>query len=99
MFNGVEHIKESVFRFDNDPTRLQFTKNDEEATTMSKEEFVIHMIQHHEDFPNVGEISVPDASAVIGHLVPDKSIPMLTPIELAQLWNRLVHDPAVMNID
>ena len=100
MFNGVEPYKEEACRFDSDPTALTFTKNDtEEEHTMTKEEFVTHLIQHSEDFPDVAELSVPAASAIIGNLVPDKSIPMLTPIELVQLWNRLIHDPAVMDIE
>lgn len=100
MFNGVEPYKEEACRFDSDPTALIFTKNDtEEEPTMTKEEFVIHMIQHSEYFPDVDELSAPDATAIISNIIPDKSLPKLTPDELVQLWNQLIHDPSVMDIE
>jgi len=99
MFNGVEPYKEEACRFDSDPTKIYFTKNNEEDHTMTKEEFVIHMIQHSEYFPDVDELSTPDAAAIISNIVPDKSFPKLTPDELVQLWNRFIHDPSVMDID
>lgn len=98
MFNGHELIKEEALRFDSDSTRLQFTKS-EEAPTMTKEQFVTHLIQHAETFPDIGEITTDTASSVLGNLDPAAGLPDLTAEKLTDLWNRLVHDPDVMSID
>ena len=98
MFNGHELIKEEALRFDSDSTRLQFTKS-EEAPTMTKEQFVTHLIQHAETFPDVGEITEQDAQAVLDNIALAPALPEITAAELTDLWNRLIHDPAVMDID
>ena len=97
MFNGHELIKEEALRFDSDATRLQFTKS-EEAPTMTKEQFVTHLIQHAETFPDVGEITEQDAQTVLDNLAPSSAIPEITAAELTDLWNRLIHDQDVMEI-
>ena len=92
-------LKEPVIRFDRDPidTLLAFNK-EKGSDTMTKEEFITHLIQHAEDFPNTGEIDLAAASAVLANLVPDKSIPAITQKEFVTLWNQLVHDPKVMSL-
>lgn len=100
MFNGVEPYKEEACRFDSDPTALTFTKNNtEEEHTMTKEEFVTHLIQHSEDFPDVGEITEDDAQTIIDYVARSAAIPEITASEFTSLWNRLIHDPAVMDIE
>lgn len=92
-------LKEPVIRFDREPYDTLLAFNKEKGTgTMSKEEFITHLIQHAEDFPDTGEIDLAAASAVLANLVPDKSIPAITPEEFVTLWNQLVHDPNVMNL-
>lgn len=92
-------LKEPVIRFDRDPIDTLLAFNKEKGTgTMSKEEFITHLIQHTEDFPDTGEIDLAAASSVLANLVPDKSIPAITPEEFVILWNPLVHDPKVMSL-
>ena len=66
---------------------------------MTKEEFVIYCIQHHEDFPNVGEIDLQSAQIVLENLAPDKSLPIMTAEEFMTTWNALVHDPEVTSLN
>lgn len=98
MFNGQEPVKEEALHFDCDLTRLQFTKS-EEAPTMTKEQFVTHLIQHAETFPDVGEIAQEDAQIILNYIAHSASIPDITAAELTELWNNLIHDPDVMTID
>ena len=100
MFNGVELIKEETLRLDHDETALTFTKdNTEEAATMTKEEFVTHLIQHSEDFPDVGENAEDDAQTILDYVARSAAVPEITAAEFADIWNRLIHDAAVMDID
>ena len=66
---------------------------------MSKIEFVIHCIQHHEDFPDVGEIGIETAEVVVSNVSKSKIIPSMTASEFMEAWNVFVHDPKVMHID
>ena len=97
MFNGHELIKEEVLHFDSDSTRLQFTKSEEELT-MTKEQFVTHLIQHAETFPDVDEITEQDAQAILDNLAPHPALPEIAAAELTDMWNRLIHNPDVMEI-
>lgn len=100
MFNGVELIKEETLRLDHDETALTFTKdNTEEVVTMTKEEFVTHLIQHSENYPDVGEIAADDAQTILDYVARSAAVPDITASEFTVLWNRLIHDPAVMDID
>lgn len=66
---------------------------------MDKTEFVTYLIQHAEDYPGVGDITTESAAQIISMLDKRDSLPAITPDELTSLWNTLVHDPAVMDID
>ena len=66
---------------------------------MTKPEFVSYIIQHHEDFPAVGEIDLAAAETVLGNLDSKAGLPDMTPEEFMETWNTLVHDPAVMDIE
>ena len=92
-------LKEPVIRFDRDPidTLLAFNK-EKGSDTMTKEEFITHLIQHAEDFPDTGEIDLAAARSVLDNLPPCKDIPTMTPEEFASIWNTLVHDPNVMSL-
>ena len=91
---------ETALIFDREPvrSRIQFATNKEEYT-MSKEKFVAYVIQHTEDYPNTGEISIKTAQIILANLVQNHSVPSVTPEEFTALWNRLVHDPAVMALE
>ena len=91
---------ETALFFDKEPvrSRIQFATNKEEYT-MSKEKFVAYVIQHTEDYPNTGEISLETAQIILANLVQNHSIPSVTPEEFTALWNRLVHDPAAMALE
>lgn len=80
------------------PLRSTMNQNKEEYP-MTKPEFVAYMIQHSEDFPDVSEIDLDTARSVLSMLAPDKRIPSIAPDEFLDLWNSLVHDPAVMDIE
>ena len=70
-----------------------------EDSPMTKTEFVTFEIQHHEDFPEVGEIDLNSAATFLSFLDKNnKSIPDIPPEEFMNLWNQLVHDPEVMDI-
>ena len=92
---------EPVLFLDREPlrTRLSFKNNIEEATPMTKEAFVTHCIQHHEDFPAVGEIDLAAAQQVFDNLAPSRAIPKMTPQEFMDVWNTLIRDRDVMTID
>lgn len=66
---------------------------------MNQTEFVTYLIQHSEDYPDVGEITTESAAQIISMLDRREALPAITPDELTSLWNTLVHDPAVMDID
>lgn len=93
---------EPVLFLDREPiaTRLDFAyNNSKEDIPMNKIEFVIHCIRHHEDFPNVGEITPESAQAVLDNLQPSPGIPSMTAQEFMTHWNVFVHDPKVMSQD
>ena len=66
---------------------------------MNKEQFVTYIIQHHEDFPNVGEIDLAAAQSVLGNLDSSAAVPQITPEEFVSTWNALIHDSKVMNVE
>lgn len=68
----------------------------EEGFSMTKSEFVTYCIQHHEDFPDVSDISLETARSVVANLDPEAGLPDISPEEFAEIWNDLVHDPKVM---
>lgn len=71
-----------------------------EKTQMSKTEFVTYMIQHTEDFPETGSISLETAQMIIDNLdCPEVAPEGLTAEDLALIWNQLVRDPDVMCCD
>ena len=91
---------EPVLPLDREPirTRLDFTQLKEE-NPMTKEEFVAHCIRHHESFPNVGEIDLATAQAVLDSLAPSAALPRMTAEEFRSAWNLFVTDPKVMDPD
>ena len=66
---------------------------------MNNTEFVTHLIQHAETFPDVDEIALVDAEKIVSMLDRSEALPDITPEELMTCWNTLIHDPAVMDID
>lgn len=96
---------ENPLIFDHEPiaTQLPFRYNDikkEEDNTMNKTEFVAYMIQHTEDFPETGRISLEAAQEIIENLDCPEVVPEgLTAEELATIWNELVSNPDVMRCD
>ena len=66
---------------------------------MNQTEFVTYLIQHAEDYPDVGEITTESAAQILSMLDQREALPQITPDELVSLWNTLIHDPAVMDID
>lgn len=99
MYTDIPPIKENTQRFDNDSTRLTFTfDNTKEDHPMTKEELVVHIIQHAETFPDVGEITAAATQEIIGNLAPSPSIPEITADEFVAIWNRSVHDPEIMTV-
>lgn len=92
-------LDESALFFDHEPlqTRLTFKSNNtEEEPRMTKLEFVTYIIQHHEDFPNTGEITLDTAANILDNIADKRNVPTISPEELRDLWNQLVHDPDVM---
>lgn len=66
---------------------------------MNKIEFIAYCIQHTEDYPDTGELTLEGAATFLNNLAPNKVIPEITSDEFLQLWNQLVHEPSVMDID
>lgn len=67
---------------------------------MSKTEFVTYMIQHTEDFPETGSISLETAQMIIDNLdCPEVAPEGLTAEDFALIWNQLIRDPDVMRCD
>lgn len=91
-------ITEPRLTFDHDPSALYLT-HCKEACPMNKTEYVTFCIQHHEDFPSVGEITLEDAKTAVDNAYHAPSVPLLTAEEFMILWNQLVHDPAVIRIE
>lgn len=96
----ANNASEPVLHFDREPvrTRLDFTGYKEDQP-MSKEQFVVHCIRCHEDFPAVGEIDLATARSVIENLAPDNRLPSMTAEEFMTYWNVFVHDPKVTAIN
>ena len=92
--------KEVPLQFDKEPvrSRLAFTniKERKENHIMTKEEYVIHIIQHTDDFPETGEIDLASAQSMLNNACPSKSIPEITPEEFVHIWNTIVHNPQIM---
>ena len=63
---------------------------------MSKEEFITYIIQHEADYPNTGEITLESAQTLIDNTLPEYLPKGITAEEVFAIWNRLVHDPAIM---
>lgn len=67
---------------------------------MDKKAFVTYIIQHTEDYPNTDEITLESARQIIDNLDRNEPfIPDITPEDLRDLWNELVHDPEVMTME
>lgn len=96
------HRERPLF-FDREPIRSKLTfsstKRRKEIHTMTKEEYVTYIIQHTEDFPKTGEISLASAQNMLRNAYPSKSIPEITPEEFVSIWNALIHDPKVMTLE
>ena len=94
-------IHEPVLYLDREPlfTRLSFINHYlKEDHPMNKSDFVTYCIRHHEDFPEVGEITLKDAQVVLDNAVPG-TIPDITAQEFTDIWNTVVHDPTVMTLE
>lgn len=79
------------------PTRLPFTFNkSEENMSMNKTEFIVFMIKHHENFPNLYEIDLNTAQKYLAMIDPAESVPDISAEEFMTAWNVFVHDPKVM---
>ena len=82
--------------------QLEPIENDKTSggIVMDKKAFVTHIIQHTEDYPNTSEITLEAAQQIINNLdLNEPSIPDITPEDLRDLWNELVHDPEVMTLE
>ena len=69
------------------------------SVSTEKVDYVAHIIQHTEDFPVTGEITIDSARNIIQNATPHKSVPKLTPEEFVKIWNVLIHDPVFMKIE
>ena len=69
----------------------------QESDTMTPKDFITYCIQHHEDFPDVGEIDLDSARAVLENIVPDPHLPSISPEDFVTFWNAAVHDPEIMS--
>lgn len=67
---------------------------------MEKKAFVTYIIQRTEDYPKTSEITLETAQQILDNLDKKESlVPDLTPEDLRDLWNELVHDPEVMTLE
>lgn len=69
------------------------------SVSTEKINYVAYIIQHTEDFPSTGEITIDSARNIIQNAAPHRSVPKLLPEELVKIWNVLIHDPEFMKIE